>query len=290
MMFSFLVTAREGIEMALIITILLGYLRSVDQKEHFRSIWMGVGAAAGISIAVGAGLEIASRELDGRVLEAFEGFTMLFAVCVLTWMLFWMRKNSAGISRELRERVDLALTTGSVTALVLIAFSTVSREGLETALFLFAGSSAQGLDIAFFAGGILGFVVAAAVGVVIYYGFARLPLHHFFTISAIALIILAAGMLTNSLTELHEATIISDLGDRPWDTEEMLPMSSDLGKFSHTVLGYDSAPAISQIVLYWSYVMLAVTMYLAYPLIAKPRGRRSASAPAESIEAAGSGG
>jgi high-affinity iron transporter len=289
-MFSFLVTAREGIEMALIITILLGYLRSVDQKQHFRSIWMGVGAAAGISIAVGAGLEIASRELDGRVLEAFEGFTMLFAVAVLTWMLFWMRKNSAGISRELRERVDLALTTGSVTALVLIAFSTVSREGLETALFLFAGSSAQGLDLAFFIGGVLGFVVAAMAGVVIYYGFARLPLHHFFTVSAVALIILAAGMLTNSLTELHEATIIDDLGDRPWDTEEMLPMSSDLGKFSHTVLGYDSAPAISQIVLYWSYVLLAMTVYLAYPLITRPRQRGTVSVPTEQIEAAPPGG
>ena len=74
MFFSLLVTAREGLEMALIIAILLGYLRSVGQKQHFREIWYGVGAAAALSIAFGGGLEIASRELDGRVLEAFEGF------------------------------------------------------------------------------------------------------------------------------------------------------------------------------------------------------------------------
>jgi high-affinity iron transporter len=277
--FSFLVTAREGIEMALIITILLGYLRSVDQKQHFRAIWLGVGAAAALSIGAGLGLELASRELDGRVLEAFEGFTMLFAVGVLTWMLFWMRKNSAGISRELKEKVDVAISAGSITALVLIAFSTVSREGLETALFLFAGSSAQGFDTAFLLGGLLGFAVAAAAGVILYYGFARLPLKHFFTISAIALMVLAAGMLTNSLTELHEATIITDLGDRPWDTEETLPMSSDLGKFLHTVLGYDSAPAVSQIAVYWTYLLAAVMAYFAVPLmIRNDKPNRAAAA------------
>jgi high-affinity iron transporter len=279
MTFSFLVTAREGIEMALIVTILLGYLRSVDQKQHFKAIWAGVAAAAALSIGFAAGLEIASRELDGRVLEAFEGFTMLFAVAVLTWMLFWMRRNSAGISKELKHKMDLALSAGSVTTLALIAFSTVSREGLETALFLFAGSSAQGLDLAFFVGGLVGFAVAGAVGVVIYYGFARLPLQHFFTVSAIALMILAAGMLTNSLTELHEATIITDLGDRPWDTEEMLPMSSDLGKFLHTVFGYDSAPAVSQIALYWSYMFLAVAMYFAVPLMLPNRSPARAPQP-----------
>jgi high-affinity iron transporter len=272
--------------MALIVTILLGYLRSVDQKQHFRAIWLGVAAATALAVGVGAGLEVASRELDGRVLEAFEGFTMLFAVGVLTWMLFWMRSNSAGISKELRAQMDVALSAGSVTALTLIAFSTVSREGLETALFLFAGSSAQGMDLNFLIGGLLGFVVAGATGVIIYYGFARLPLRHFFTISAVALMILAAGMLTNSLTELHEATVISDLGQRPWDTEELLPMSSDLGKFSHTVLGYDSAPAISQIVLYWLYMMLAVTAYFALPLIMKPRQRTPAPVSLENVDAA----
>src|SRR3972149_7202526 len=98
MAFSLLVTAREGLEMALIITILLGYLRSIDQKRHFRQIWYGVVGAAALSIAFGAILELASSELDGRVLEAVEGFTMLYAVAVLTWMLFWMKAQSAGIS------------------------------------------------------------------------------------------------------------------------------------------------------------------------------------------------
>lgn len=267
MTFSLLVTVREGLEMALIVTILLGYLRSVDQKQHFREIWYGVAAAAGLSILIGAGLKLASSELDGRIREGFEGFTMLFAVAVLTWMLFWMKRQSAGISRDLRNKVDTALSTGSITALSLLAFSAVGREGLETALFLFAGSTSRGSDLEFVVGGLLGFGIAAAVGVALYYGARGLPVKHFFNVTAVLLMVLAAGMLTRSLTSLYEATVISDLGNRPWDMEHILPMTSSLGKFLHALVGYDSAPAISQIVLYWSYLAAVVAGYLAWPYL-----------------------
>ena len=280
MLFSLFVTAREGLEIALIITILLGYLRSIDQKAHFREIWYGVAAAAGLSLAVGVGLEIASSELDGRVLEAFEGFTMLFAVVVLTWMLFWMKRNSAGISKEFKHRIDVALSRGSMAALALLAFSSVGREGIETTLFLFAGSTNESSNALFVTGGILGFVIAAAAGVVLYYGSARLPLKQFFLGSAIVLMVLAAGLLTNALADLHEATIIREVGSRPWDTESFISMTSTLGKFLHTVLGYDAAPAISQIVLYWTYLVVVLSAYLVWPTARPARPVESAAAPA----------
>lgn len=276
MLFSFFVTAREGLEIALIITILLGYLRSINQKRHFREIWYGVAAAAALSLAVGVGLELASSELDGRLLAAFEGFTMLFAVAVLTWMLFWMKRNSAGISKELRHRIDVALSGGSMAALALLAFSSVGREGIETTLFLFAGSTNESSDALFVTGGVLGFLIAAAAGIGLYYGSAKLPLRQFFLGSAIVLMVLAAGLLTNALSELHEATLIRELGSRPWDTESFISMTSTLGKFLHTVLGYDSAPAIAQIVLYWAYLVAVLGAYLFWPT---PR-------PARPVEAA----
>jgi high-affinity iron transporter len=283
MTFSFLVTAREGLEMALIITILLGYLRTIEQRRHFRAIWAGVAGAAMLSIGFAAGLQLVAQELDGRALEAFEGFTMLFAVAVLTWMLFWMRRQASGISSDLRARVDRALSGGSVLALSLLAFSSVGREGVETSLFLFAGSTRGSPDIMFAAGGVAGFALAAAVGVTIYYGAARLPIHLFFTASAIALMVIAAGLLTNALAELHEATIIPDLGLRPWDTETALPMTSSLGKYLHTLIGYDSAPAIGQIVAYWSYLAVVVLAYIALPhLAAAGRGPNARLARATS--------
>ncbi len=278
MLFSLLVTAREGIEIALIVTILLGYLRRIDQKRHFREIWCGVGAAAIFSLAIGIGLELASHELDGRVLAAFEGFTMLFAVAVLTWMLFWMKRHSAGISGELRHQIDTALSRGSVVALALLAFSSVGREGLETVLFLFAGSNSGSSDVMFILGGVAGFALATAAGVVLYYGSARLPLRQFFFASAVALMVLAAGMLSNALVELQEAAFLRELGPRPWDTESIISATSDLGKFLHTILGYDSAPTLAQIALYWGYVTVILSAYLAWPSPAPTPAQRPVAA------------
>lgn len=278
MLFSLLVTLREGIEIALVITILLGYLRNINQKRHFREIWIGIGLAVALSVAFGVALEITSRELSGPVLEAFEGFTMLFAVAVLTWMVFWMKRQSAGISRELRSQIDSALSHGSVFALAMLAFSAVAREGIETTLFLFAGSTGVASGTQFVLGGLLGFGIAGAAGVILYYGAAKLPLKQFFLVSGIAVIVLAAGLLSNSLANLHAAAIIDNIGSRPWDTEQTIPMTSTMGKFLHTVLGYDSAPAMAQIVLYWGYVVIVLGAYLLLPAGKPQRARTTSSA------------
>jgi|CXWL01.1.fsa_nt_gi high-affinity iron transporter len=265
MLFSLLVTLREGIEIALILTILLGYLRNISEKHHFRQIWIGVAAAAALSIGFGVVLEIMSQELSGRALETFEGFTMLFAVAVLTWMVFWMKRQSAGISYELRQQIDVALSGGSVLALSMLAFSAVAREGIETVLFLFAGSTNATSGFEFWTGGAIGFAIAGGAGVVLYYGAAKLPLKQFFLVSGIAVIVLAAGLLSNGLTELYHAGVIADLGSRPWDTDSTLPMTSTMGRFLHTILGYDSAPAIGQIVAFWGYTLVALAGYLFWP-------------------------
>lgn len=284
MLFSLLVTLREGFEIALIITILLGYLRKVNQTRHFREIWIGVGAAVALSVAFGTGLEIASRELNGRVQEAFEGFTMLFAVGVLTWMVFWMKRQSSGISSELRGQVDAALSGGSVLALSLLAFSSVAREGIETTLFLFAGSTTTS-GVQFVAGGLLGFAIAAVLGVALYHGSARIPLRPFFLVTGVAVMVLAAGLLSNALANLHSAALLTNIGSRPWDMENTISMTSTMGKFLHTVLGYDSAPAVAQIVAYWTYLLVILGAYLLLPA-GRPTRPRADAPPAPAIPAA----
>lgn len=286
MLFSLLVTLREGIEIALVVTILLGYLRNINQTRHFREIWLGVVAASALSIGFGVVLEITSRELSGRALEAFEGATMLFAVGVLTWMVFWMKRQSAGISRDLRHQIDTALSRGSVVALAMLAFSAVAREGFETVLFLFAGSTNATSSMQFWVGGGAGFAIAGAAGVVLYHGAARLPLKQFFLVSGIAVMVLAAGLLANGLSELHEAAVITDLGSRPWDTDAFLPMTSTMGKFLHTVLGYDSAPTFGQIGAYWAYIVTVLAAYLLWPVSRPARISRVAAAhePTDSKE------
>lgn len=269
--FSFLVTLREGVEMALIIAILLGYLRSVGERRHYLQVWAGVAVAAVVCVAVGVILEVMSRELDKRFVEAFEGFTMIFAVIVLTGMAFWMKRQARGISAGLRAGVDKALSRGSVAAIVLLAASAVGREGLETTLFLFAGSTTSASGFDFVLGGVLGFAVAAAIGAVIYYGAARFPLRLFFQVSGVTILIIAAGLLSTAMVKLYEAAIITNLGHRPWDTDHVVSITSNLGKFLSTLVGYDSAPAMLQIVLYWSYLVLALAAFLFWPT--SPRTR-----------------
>lgn len=281
MAFSLLVTLREGVEMALIVAILLGYLRSIGQRQHFKEIWYGVAVAAAICIAIGAGLEIASKTLDGRIVEAFEGFTMIFAVVMLTAMAFWMKRQASGISTELKSQVNSALDKGSVAALVLLAASAIGREGLETTLFLFAGSTTGASGFQFVLGGIIGFAIAAAVGVAIYHGSSRIPLKHFFNISGVAVIVLAAGLLATSVVKLYEAAIITNLGSRPWDTDNLLSMTSNLGKFLATVLGYDSAPSMLQIALYWGYLIVVGGIFLFMP--SRPKRAAVASPPPSSV-------
>jgi high-affinity iron transporter len=265
--------------MALIVAILLGYLANTGRREHFKEIWVGVGIAAAVCLAIGTVLEVSSRELDKRVVEAFEGFAMIFAVIVLTGMAIWMRRQASGISAELHAKVDQAIGRGSMSALVLLAATSIGREGLETTLFLFAGSANGGAGARFILGGILGFAAAAAIGVAMYHGSKRIPLKPFFLVTGLVLIVLAAGLLANSVVKLYEAAIITDLGNRPWDTESFISITSTTGKFLNTLLGYDSAPSMLQIGLYWSYLLVAAVTFITLPRL-KRRGPRTAAAEA----------
>lgn len=264
MLFSFLVTLREGFEIALVVAIVLGYLARTGNRQHFRDVWTGVAAAAVLAFLVGLVLYLTTSSLSGRALEIFEGTTMLIAVVVLTWMVFWMRRQAASIGGELRAQVQVAIQRGSLFALAGLAFSAVAREGIETALFLFAGSAASnGAGLAFWLGGIAGFAVAGALGYVFYRGSHRLPIGPFFTVTGIVVLVLAAGLVSNGLAELHEGGVLPAIGnERPWDMDHVLSMSTTTGQFLHTLFGYDSAPMWMQIVAFWGYLAAGLAAFL----------------------------
>lgn len=256
MLFAFLVTLREGFEIALILAIVLGYLARTGNRRHFRAIWLGAGLAAAFTVAVVGVLRLTAGELSGAAREAFEGYTMLAAVAVLTWMVLWMQRQAAGLGRELRTQVDDALAGGSVLALAGLAFTAVAREGVETALFLFAGATTARAESAalFWAGGAAGFAIAGALGYLVYRGAHALPLNHFFTVTGVIVLVVAAGLLSNGVAALQVSQVIANLGPRPWDTDALLSLTTTPGKFLHTLVGYDPAPTWGQIVLFWGYL------------------------------------
>jgi high-affinity iron transporter len=201
---TFVITLREGFEATLIVGLILAYLAKTGQRQHAREVWWGVAAAAVTSLAIGAILFLSVGELEGKSEMVYEGSAMIFAAAVVTWMAFWMRKQAATIGSHLREQVSESLRTGGSIGLASVAFVGVAREGLETALFLFASTEKSGPVIAV-AGGILGLVAAVGLGVAFYQGALRLNLKKFFTATSVLVIAFAAYLVYGGVHELGEA-------------------------------------------------------------------------------------
>ncbi len=262
MAYSLLITWREGLEAGLIIAIILSYLARIDQRRYWLYVWLGAGAALLGSLAAGAALETTATNLSGTAQEAMEGGAMLFAVVVLTAMVFWMKQQAATMGRHLRQRVDLALRSGPALALAALAFTAVGREGLETVLFLFAGSPTTDSGAVYWTGAGAGLALAAALAYVFYQGAARVPLRAFFNVTGVILIVLAAGLLANGLKELHEIGATPHLGPHLWDTYSIIADNSELGRFLSTILGYDSSPYLGLVLAHSAYLAFALTFFV----------------------------
>ncbi len=202
---AFLITLREGLEVALILSIILAYLNAIGRRDRHGTVWAGAGAAGAASLAAAGVIFVIAGGLSHTAAETFEGVAGLLAVAVLTWMIFWMRRNAINIKGELQGKVDSALATGSGLALAGVAFLMVLREGLETALFLFSAFSAAATPVIMTLGGaVLGLGVASLLGVLIYRGGRRLNLRLFFRVTGGLVLVVAASLLVYSIHELYE--------------------------------------------------------------------------------------
>ncbi len=156
---------REGVEAALIVSIILAYLARTGNQRHFGRIWIGTVAAVAVSLVAGATLFFTIGGLQEPYEQIFEGITLIAAAIVVTWMLFWMRRQAASVKNELHAAVDRVLTGGTVVGLALLAFTAVIREGLETALFLVGqATSADAGAASVLIGALVGLGVAALLG------------------------------------------------------------------------------------------------------------------------------
>src|SRR3954452_8409201 len=201
---SFVIVLREGFEAALLVGLILGVLSKTGNREHMRAVWLGVAAAIVSSVIVGAILFAAVGELDGNAEALYEGTAMLLAASIVTWMVFWMRKQARTLGGHLRSQVTSAVMAGGGFALASVAFIGVAREGLESALFLFASVGDDGV-LATFIGGALGLTCAVALGYLFYKGTVRLDLRRFFMLTGVMVIGFAAYLIAGGMHELGEA-------------------------------------------------------------------------------------
>ncbi len=199
-----IITLREGFEASLVVVLVLAFLNRTGQRADLRPVWLGVAAAAGVSVAAAVGLVLIGAELEGRAEAIYEGVTMIAAAALLTWMIFWMRRRAGSLKSEIEQQVGHALADRSGVALAAVVFVGVVREGLETSLFLASSVGSEGNRTAGI-GAAVGLVLAIALAVVFYKGFARLDLRRFFKVTSVLLLVLAAWLLARGLEELAQA-------------------------------------------------------------------------------------
>jgi high-affinity iron transporter len=264
---------REGVEAALIVSIILSYLARTGNRRRFGVIWTGTGAAVATSLVAGVALFVTVGELAQPYEQIFEGLTMLVAAAVVTWMLFWMRRQSASVKGELQAAVDRALTEGTVVGLAVLAFTAVIREGLETSLFLVGqAASAQSGAGGVLAGAVVGLGVAALLGVGFYRGSRRIDLRSFFRWTGIALIFIAAGLVSKAVHEFVEIGWIPVGGGTAFDISAVLPHQAITGapdglpllagQFLRALFGYTSQPELATLVVWAAYVAIVLTLFL----------------------------
>jgi high-affinity iron transporter len=262
---AFLMT-REGLEASLIVGIVLGFLAKTENRRYFGLIWLGTAAAVAISIAAGAALFFSIGELEGRGEQIFEGIAMFSAVSVLTWMIFWMRKQAANIKQELEAKLASAIAAGSAIGLASVVFFAVLREGVETALFLFAiGESSTPLATGI--GAVVGLAISVSLGVAIYMGSRRLNLRQFFTATGLLLIVFAAGLLAHAVHEFQEAGLLPETIEHLWNTNGLVSEDSHFGKFLTALFGYNGDPSALEVGVWIMYLTFALTLFLR-PLLA----------------------
>jgi high-affinity iron transporter len=271
-----LVTTREGLEASLIVGIVLAYLAKTENRNYFRVIWAGTAAAVALSILTGAALFFTVGSLEGRSEQIFEGVAMLSAVAVLTWMIFWMRKQAVNIKKELEAKLAGAIAAGSAIGLASVVFFAVLREGWETALFLFAISESSS-PLSTSVGAVLGLVLSVSLGVALYMGSRRLNLRQFFTVTGLLLIVFAAGLLAHGIHEFQEAGLLPMTIEHVWDTNWIVSEDSRVGEFLKALFGYNGNPSLLEVLAWACYLALSLTFFLR-PLVS---WRRAESAPAQ---------
>ena len=257
----FIITLREGVEIAVVLAIILAYLKQLGQMKETGKVWIGAGAAGLISVlaAVGIFFVLGTTEIEGFQ-AVLEGILKIVAVIMLTWMTIWMKRQGGNISGTLKRQIQVALSHGSVWALASLAFISVLREGIETVLFI-VGSAQETSALATVSGSILGFSVAAILGYILYRGTHRLPLKSFFTAMSVLLIVMAAGLLSGGIHEFQELHMIPVGIEQVWSTKGLLDQESTIGSLLKAIFGYADSPNLVQVLAYWTYLMSAFYAY-----------------------------
>ncbi|WP_031156753.1 iron uptake transporter permease EfeU [Streptomyces xanthophaeus] len=272
---NYLIGLREGLEASLVVCILVAYLVKTGRRDALRPVWVGIAIACGISLAFGAMLEFGTQELTFEAQELLGGSLSIISVALVTWMVFWMKRTARHLKAELHGKLDTALAMGT-GALVATAFLAVGREGLETALFVWASVRASGEgSSAPLIGVLLGIATAVVLGWLFYRGALKINLAKFFTWTGAMLVVVAAGVLAYGVHDLQEARFLGGLEDKAFDISSAVPPDSWYGTLLKGVFNFQPDPTVLQLTVWVLYLVPVLALFLL-----GQGGGRPASGPA----------
>ena len=261
MLANYLIGLREGLEATLVVVILVAYLVKSDRTSLLGRIWAGVAIAVGVSLAFGALLTFGPRGLSFDAQEAIGGTLSIVAVGFVTWMVMWMARSARSLSGDLKGQVDKAAAAGGAASLVLVAMLAVGREGLETALFLWAATAAADSTTGPLVGAALGIGTAVVLGYLFYRGAVKINLSKFFTWTGAILILVAAGVLAYGIHDLQEAGILPGLNSLAFDVSGAIPPGSFVGTILKGTLNFSPATTWLEAIGWVVYVVVTMTLF-----------------------------
>ena len=266
MISNFLIGLREGLEAALVVSILITYLVRTDRRNNIKFVWIGVFSAIALSVAFGALLTFTSLSLlvteEGQ--EIFAGVMSIIAVGLVTWMIVWMRNAGKKMNAELEGKLENALMAGAVTVAAM-AFASVAREGLETTLFFFTAVQAAGSTVGPVAGFTLGLLVSAAIGFLLYRRAIKINMRRFFSVTSYFLILVAAGVFSYGLHELEEAHVIPTGFGTAFDLSATISVDSWFGALAKGIFNFNPQTTWLEAIGWMAYVAFAVWLYNRKP-------------------------
>jgi high-affinity iron transporter len=263
---TYLLSLREGLEAALIIGIVLGAVNKIRRHDLSTAVWLGAISAIIVSILTAVVLTTFGMSLEDPGEAIFEGITMLIAGGILTWMIFWMGKQSRFLKSELEAGVNKAAASTGKTAVFWLAFLAVVREGVELALFItaafFAGSktglTVTGDIVQTLVGTILGVGTAVLLSWTLFATTVRLDLRRFFQVTGFFLILFAAGLFAHGIHEFTEVGWIPAIIEHVWNLDNVISESSLLGQLLGTLFGYNSSPTLTEMLAYFMYLAVVI--------------------------------
>ncbi|MDE2386752.1 MAG: FTR1 family protein [Actinomycetales bacterium] len=255
MLSNYLIGLREGLEAALIVSILASYLVRTNRRDAFKFIWLGVGAALAVSVAIGALLTFTEQQLLEQLHaeELFAGTMSFLAVILVTYMIMWMRKAGSRMANELNGKLETALAAG-VATIVLTSFAAVAREGIETTFFFFAAVKAAGETTGPIIGFALGITSAIVMGYLIYRRSIKVNLKKFFTITGYFLIVVAAGVLSYGIHEFQEIGLLPGDSSLAFNVSQTINEEGWLGAIASGLFNFDPDTTWLQLGAWVAYV------------------------------------